>query len=97
MQQRTKEGLRTARLNGKQIGQQKGAKLNVKKSVPIKEIIKRKSKDFGGYCSDIDVMSILSNSTVKIIQNGNPIEVSAKLSRNTYYKYKKEITAELNK
>ena len=97
LRQRTKEGLFTAKENGIHLGQKQGAKLNVKKSVPIKEIIKKKSKDFGGHCSDIDVMSILANSTVKIIQNGNPVEVSAKLSRNTYYKYKKEITAELNK
>lgn len=97
LQQRTKEGLRTAKENGIQLGQKQGAKLNVKKSEPIKEIIKRKSKDFGGYCSDIDVMSILANSTVKIIQNGNTVEVSAKLSRNTYYKYKREIAEELSK
>ena len=96
LRQRTKEGLCTAKENGIHLGQKQGAKLNVKKSVPIKEIIKKKSKDFGGHCSDIDVMSILANSTVKIIQNGNTVEVSAKLSRNTYYKYKRAITEELN-
>lgn len=48
LHQRTKEGIQTARLNGKQIGQQEGAKLHVKKAAPAKEMIKRYNKDFGG-------------------------------------------------
>ena len=48
LHQRTKEGIQTARLNGKQIGQKQGAKLHVKKSEPAKEIIKKHNKDFGG-------------------------------------------------
>lgn len=43
-----KEGMQVARLNGKQIGQKKGTKLNVKKAAPAKEIIKKHNKDFGG-------------------------------------------------
>lgn len=46
LHQRTKEGIETARLNGKQIGQKQGAKLDTKKSKAAKEIIKRYSKDF---------------------------------------------------
>mgnify|MGYP000479516336 CR=1 FL=1 len=41
LRQRTKEGIETARLNGKQIGQVKGAKLETKKSVEAKELIKK--------------------------------------------------------
>ena len=36
LHQRTKEGIQTARLSGKQIGQKQGAKLNVKKASPAK-------------------------------------------------------------
>lgn len=48
LHQRTKEGIQTARLNGKQIGQKQGAKLKVKKAEPAKEIIRKHNKDFGG-------------------------------------------------
>lgn len=44
LQQRTKEGIETARLNGKQIGQVKGAVLNVKKKEPIKHRSERKAE-----------------------------------------------------
>ncbi len=47
MQQRTKEGIETARLNGKQIGLQKGSKLVTKKSVKAKEQIRKYNNTFG--------------------------------------------------
>ncbi len=47
LHQRTIEGIETARLNGKQIGQVKGAKLNVKKKEPTKELILKYCKEFG--------------------------------------------------
>ena len=40
LHQRTREGIETARLAGKQIGQLPGRKLNVKKAATAKEIIK---------------------------------------------------------
>lgn len=58
LHQRTKEGIESARLNGKQIGQRTGAKLTTKKSVAAKEIILKHSKDFGGTLTDIDVMKL---------------------------------------
>lgn len=58
LHQRTKEGIETARLNGKQIGQREGVKLTTKKSVAAKEIISRHSKDFGGTLSDVEVMKL---------------------------------------
>ena len=58
LHQRTKEGLETARLNGKQIGQKEGAKLTTKKSVASKEIILKHSKDFNGTLADADVMKL---------------------------------------
>ena len=39
LHQRTREGIETARINGKQIGQKTGAKLTTQKSKKAKEII----------------------------------------------------------
>ena len=58
LHQRTREGIETARLNGKQIGQRPGSKLTTKKSIVCKEIIAKHSKDFGGSLSDIEVMQL---------------------------------------
>lgn len=75
LHQRTKEGIETARINGKQIGLKQGTKLTTKKSVESKKLIEQHSKDFSGTLDDITVMKITG------------------LSRNTYYKYKKELKA----
>lgn len=77
LHQRTKEGIETARLNGKQIGQKPGNILTIKKKAPAKEIIQKHCKEFGGSLTDPEVMEL------------------AKISRNTFYKYKKEIREEL--
>lgn len=58
LHQRTKEGIETARLNGKQIGQPKGAKLTTKKSLAAKEVILKHSKDFNGTLSDDDCIKL---------------------------------------
>lgn len=73
LHQRTKEGMETARLNGKQIGLKKGTKLTTKKSIAAKETIKKHSKDFCGTLDDREMMKL------------------AGLSRNTFYKYKREL------
>lgn len=78
LQQRTKEGMETARLNGKQIGQKEGAKLTTKKSIEAKEKIQKYSKDFLGNLKDVDVIKLIG------------------ISRNSFYKYKKELIQELN-
>ena len=77
LHQRTKEGIETARLNGKQIGQPKGSKLTTKKSLAAKEIIKKHSKDFKGSLTDDEVMKL------------------AGISRNSFYKYKREVREEM--
>lgn len=77
LHQRTAEGLITAKLNGKQVGQPKGAKLTTKKSVAAKEIIKKHSCDFNGSLEDTDVIKL------------------AGISRNSFYKYKKELREEV--
>lgn len=48
LQQRTREGIETARLSGMQIGQRSGAKLTTKKSITAKELIRKHNRAFGG-------------------------------------------------
>lgn len=62
LQQRTKEGIETARLKGKQIGLEKGTKLITKKSIEAKEQIQKYSKDFNGSLKDIEVMKLIGIS-----------------------------------
>lgn len=78
LQQRTKEGIETARNEGKQIGILKGQKLVTKKSIQAKEKIKKHSKDFGGSLDDSELIVLCG------------------VSRNSYYKYKKELITELS-
>lgn len=59
LHQRTKEGMETARLNGKRIGRPKGAKLVTKKSVEAKEQIVKYSKDFQGTLDDAECMKLV--------------------------------------
>lgn len=59
LHQRTREGIETARLNGKQIGQRQGAKLVTKKSIEAKEQIRKHCKEFGGGLSDVDCMKLV--------------------------------------
>ncbi len=73
LRQRTKEGIETARLNGKQIGHKLGTTRVAKKEAPAKEMIVKLSKSFNGTLSDAECIKLV------------------KLSRNTYYKYKREI------
>ena len=58
LHQRTKEGIETARLNGKQIGLKKGTKLVTKRSVEAKKQIVQHSKEFDGTLDDATVMKI---------------------------------------
>ena len=58
LRQRTKEGIQTARLNGKQIGQQSGRKLSVQKAITAKTIILKHSKDFNGALNDLEMMKL---------------------------------------
>ena len=56
LHQRTAEGIETARLAGKQIGQKPGAKLTTKKSIIAKEIIQKHNKSFGGSLNDAETI-----------------------------------------
>ena len=56
LHQRTREGIQTAKLSGKQIGQRSGAKLVTQKSLAAKEIILKHNKTFGGSLNDIETI-----------------------------------------
>ena len=58
LHQRTKEGIETARLNGKQIGRTAGAAVTTKKSIEAKQLIAAHSKDFGGSLNDAQMMKL---------------------------------------
>ena len=77
LHQRTREGLLTARLNGKQAGRKKGVGFETKKAREAKQIIRTHCKTFGGTLDDAECMKLTG------------------LARNTYYKYKRQIRAEL--
>lgn len=80
LQERTREGIRQAKINQKHIGGFEGRKLNVKKAAPAKAIIKKYAKEFNpaSKMTDIEVMTL------------------AHISKNTYYKYRSELLAEIN-
>ena len=58
LHQRTREGIETAKLAGKQIGKSKGDTWETKKSKAAKQIILKHSKDFNGTLADIDVIKL---------------------------------------
>ena len=58
LHQRTAEGIETARLNGKQIGQIQGNHLITKKSLVAKEIIRKHNKTFGGALNDSETITL---------------------------------------
>lgn len=62
LHQRTREGIETARLNGKQIGLAQGTKLVTKKSVNSKRLIQKYSRDFSGILSDKECMKLIGIS-----------------------------------
>ena len=76
LHQRTKEGIETARLNGKQIGGVQNRKLHVKKADQAKKLIRKHSRDFSGSLTDEECMKL------------------AGVSRNTFYRYKKQLREE---
>ena len=62
LHQRTREGIETARLNGKQIGRKRNVKIVTKKNIMAKEIILKHSRDFNGTLTDAEVMQLTSLS-----------------------------------
>ena len=79
LHQRTKEGIETARLNGKAVGgsANKGKSLTTKKSIAAKKTILEHSKSFHGKLNNLEMMKLCG------------------ISEPTLLKYKKEIRTEL--
>ena len=73
LHQRTKEGIETDRLNGKQIGLEKGTKLTTKKSLVAKEVIKKHNKDFGGSLSNEDTWKLAGISKMTFYKYKNEL------------------------
>ncbi len=59
LHQRTREGIATAKLSGKQIGGVTGKKLIVKKAGPAKQMIMKHSRDFNGTLTDLECMKLI--------------------------------------
>ena len=59
LHKRTSEGMKTAKLSGKQIGRKPGAEVVTKKSIVAKEAILKYSKDFNGTLNDKEVMQMI--------------------------------------
>lgn len=62
LHQRTREGIQTAKLNGKQIGLPCGTKLITEKSVKSKEMIQKYSRDFSGGLNDAECIKLIGIS-----------------------------------
>lgn len=62
LHQRTREGIETARLAGKQIGGVTGKKLHVKKADTASKLIRRYSRDFDGTLTDIECIKLIGIS-----------------------------------
>lgn len=62
LHQRTREGIETARINGKQVGGVAGKKLTTKKSVEAKKQILKYNKDFGGSLNNEDTWKLIGIS-----------------------------------
>jgi DNA invertase Pin-like site-specific DNA recombinase len=62
LHQRTREGIETARQNGKQIGTIEGSKLITQKSIKAKEQIKKYNNTFGGSLTNEDTWTLIGIS-----------------------------------
>ena len=78
LRDRTREGIVTAKLNGKIVGRKTGAKIITKKCKECKQKILKYSKKFNGALADTDVIKLLN------------------ISRNSYYKYCRELREEID-
>lgn len=73
LRQRTREGILTAKVNGKQVGLPKGSKIETQKAKESKKLIQKHCRDFGGSLTDAEAMKLIG------------------ISKNSYYKYKREM------
>ncbi len=92
LHKRTSEGVRKAMASGKTVGRKENSSVTVWKDPYIKEIIRKKSKDFEGSNNDMEVIAIINSTTVDYPDShGGTEKRKLSVSRNTYYKYKREM------
>ena len=65
---RTSEGLKTAKINGKRVGRKQGETVTTKKSVAAKQIILKHSIDFGGSLTDKEVIQMIGGIAIGLIR-----------------------------
>lgn len=75
LRQRTKEGIETAKINGKQVGAVEGKKLTTKKSMSAKEIIKKHNKSFGGTLDNEETWKLAGISKMTFYKYKHEIEL----------------------
>lgn len=73
LHQRTKEGIETARLNGKQIGLPEGTKLTTKKSIIAKEQMKKHNNTFGGSLTNEETWKLIGISKTAFYKYKNEL------------------------
>ena len=73
LHQRTREGIITAKLNGKRIGQPKGAKLITKKSIDAKSKILKYNNTFGGSLNNEDTWKLIGISRMTFYKYKNQL------------------------
>lgn len=76
LHQRTREGLLTAKLNGKQVGHRKGDGFETKKAREAKRVISTHCKAFGGTLDDAECMKLTGWLAIPIIS------ISGRFGRN---------------
>ena len=82
LHQRTREGIETARLNGKQIGGIRGKKLTTKKSIKAKEQILKHNKDFGGSLNNEETWTLIGISKMTFYKYKSEILAESKEKSN---------------
>ena len=77
LHQRTKEGIQTARLNGKLVGgaANKGKAYNVKKAESSIDLIRKHSKTFGGTLTNKELMKMCGISEPTLLKYKNEIKI----------------------
>jgi DNA invertase Pin-like site-specific DNA recombinase len=73
LHQRTREGIVTAKLNGKQIGQKQGNKLTTKKSIAAKLKIKKYNYSFGGTLNNEETIKQIGISRMTFYKYKNEL------------------------
>lgn len=88
LHQRTREGIETARLNGKLVGgtANKGKEYNVKKAASAIDIIKKHSKTFGGNLSNKELQKLCGISEPTLLKYKKQIKMQMRAEElHAYY------------